>query len=88
LLAPAIIGLFLASCPPAVGWLVVAVDADAIQGVVRAGLGSHIFQEGFKRVLPAVANGDATAPVVLPSVVGGVIAALLHTSPGVIFTRV
>jgi hypothetical protein len=77
--------LLLARCPATIIRTIVAVAVNAIQAVRWAGLWPHVLEEGDERIAPAVADGNAAAPIIRVRTVCGVVASFLHSLPRLIF---
>jgi hypothetical protein len=80
----AVVGLFLASCPFAIRWVIRAVIVYAFQCRVF-GTCTHVGKEGWKAVNPTVTNLDAPASPVLVAGKLGIKTSGLHAIPRRIF---
>ena len=80
-----ILGLLFPGSPAAIVRGVIAAVIKAFQGVGRRGPKPKILYEIQERVPPAVAYGDASAPIPFVMRCVGVKAPLLHAHPGTIF---
>lgn len=79
-------GLFGFRCPAAVDRVVVAVVIDSIKGVFRRWAWPHVTQKRLERVSPLVAHLDPTSTPLRKVGRFGIIAAVLHSFPCVVFT--
>jgi hypothetical protein len=81
----AVIGLLFGRGPAAVPGFVVAVIVNAIQGVLRGRLRSHVGQECLKGVEPAIADLNAAVDVAMRAVGVRVAASSFHGLPSAVF---
>lgn len=85
---PSVVGLFGIRRPLAVVRRVWAVVVDAFEAVVRPRPRTHVSKECCKAVLPPIAYSNPAPSISLKGAVLGVIAALFHSHPCVVFGRV
>lgn len=77
-------GLFGWCCPAAIRGAVVGIYVNAVNRVSASWCGSHVGKEALKLV-PLLANLDAAPAVVWVVLADGVVAALHHVGPGLVF---
>jgi hypothetical protein len=67
--------------------MVIAVVILAIEAVLGRRLRSHITEEVFETLEPAVANNDSAAAILFPASVLGIVTARFNVGPSEIFRR-
>src|SRR5215471_12266631 len=85
MVCPSITALVCGSCPNTVISPIAIHILHPFQGMLRARANSHVGQEGFKRVLPCWADGDATSAIVSIVRRFGIQTSLFHVNPYRIF---
>jgi hypothetical protein len=77
----AIVVLFLLCCPSAVFRAIVSIVVNAIDAMRFRWPGAHVGIKRIKRFAPLFANLDATAAVVVPVLIGLLLAPVPHAAP-------
>lgn len=78
------------SCPAAIFWRVVAFIVNSIKLIVASWMQLHVFEEGGKscfRIIPALANFNATSAIVSVLISRGFVASPPHLDPAAILRR-
>jgi len=85
---PSGVPVLLDACSPStVGWRVVSVVVETIDGMVPGRSRSHVGQEGSKIDAPSITDADATSAVVLVADVGVALTAANHVRPAPVLSR-
>lgn len=79
--------LFFQRRPDAITWTVSEVVVDAMQRKVSRWTRTHVIEKLLK-LMPSLADLDASAAVVFPAFISAVLAALPHAQPRVMFRRI
>jgi hypothetical protein len=84
---PTVKCLLLSGCPATVGRLVVAIVVDTFNSHPVLWL-THIFNESFYRLIPAITDSDASTTVMVVVLIVGVLASGSHRAPDLVGRRV
>src|SRR5512139_1368744 len=86
MIIPLILAIIAMVDPVAITWLIIAVIIYAVNRVVGRTV-AHIIQEGKERITPSLSDFNTT-PAVISIITGiGIMAALDHARPNIVFSR-